>query len=133
METLRLLCQIHELNFDTSGSKGNEEIQVLLDEYGWVSDSNPPPWFLKMLRAISDRHPTTFDFYHVDDAIESDASSILIELEERFSWELEDEGEWTTIRFPGSQLEVFISREGIDAEGKGCNTCTVTLTSGETN
>ncbi len=133
MDTLKLLCQIHEVNFQTTGSDDDSAIEGLLEEYGWVSDSTPPVWFLKMLRAISDRQPASFEFPDSDDPIESDAVSILSELQERFSWDLVEEGEWALMKFPGSQLQVYICREALDASGKGCNTCTVTLTSGETN
>jgi hypothetical protein len=112
MQTLQLLRKIHEANFEVASSNFAQEIKDILEKYGWLSDTNAPPWFLQMLRAVSECRPTTFDFQFGDDAVESDAGSIIIELQKRLSWQVEDFGEWAKLRFPGTRMEVLIVCEG---------------------
>ena len=65
-----------------------------------------------MLTAVYNNNPTTFRFTVGDPSLSSNAGSILLELQERLSWDVDDQGEWSEVRFPGYQLEAVLSFEG---------------------
>ncbi len=122
MDLASLLLSIHQKNFQNIDSV-ESKINDLLESYDL--DESVPDWFIDMLTAVDSRVSREGRF----ESVGSDIGSVLIELDEDFGWDVDDQGELITASFPKLSVDVEISREALRDDGVGCCSYRVMLVS----
>lgn len=124
MKTLDDIKTISEQNFPVWTDTDARSLADFLATYGYEQDEDVPTWFRRMLGNVINRTDDYFRF-DFDDNADSDMSSLLLELSENYRWPVDDYGEGVKIEFPISSVLVFISREDVHPEGRGCSSIRV--------
>lgn len=115
----KVLCAIHQREFGAVPDQYQEVISAIFYDYGIERDDDVPGWFCEIIAAVSCRQNKEFSVPSYEDPV----GGILCEIREAFGWDFVDDGEWWSLTFPKSGVEVYVSREGRDATCK----CTITV------
>jgi hypothetical protein len=128
LQLIERLRRIHEVNFANDvGPFDTGRAQSYLAEDGFETDDDVPAWFRQMIELVDRRLGGRALFENNDGGT---MSGLLQELHDTHGWDVDDYGEGMEMIFPVSKVRVFISRESLTPDGRGCHSYTVSVEEG---
>lgn len=97
------------------------DVEQILSNYGWSDARADTEWIGLVFQSVATAHK--FDaVFALDDSMLDD---LVHAFGREFGWPIDEQGEYLSCVFPISKMSLFVSREDVDEDGRGCCRCTV--------
>jgi hypothetical protein len=93
------------------------QFESIAKSYGFGSDDDYPDWIKDALNCVVEKKHCKKYFDERDEVY-----NLFEHLLSDFNWPIENEGEWTLLVFPNSEMKLYISRDALNPQtGRGCS------------